>query len=50
MSDNDLTSIPEIPESIVKWGRCLLLHEKVPIMTKSGINYICKICERIKKK
>jgi len=29
--DDNLTSIPELPLSVLKWGRCLLLHEKYPI-------------------
>lgn len=44
MADN-LTLISPLPDSIVRWGKCLLLHERTPIMTEKGIKYICKECQ-----
>jgi len=44
MVDN-LIYIPPLSESVMKWGKCLLLHEKIPTVTKDGIKYICKECK-----
>ncbi len=29
--DESLTTIGHIPENVIKWGNCLLLHTKTPI-------------------
>jgi hypothetical protein len=44
MMQDNLTTIPPLPESVVKWGRCLLLHEKIPVMIGDKIKYICMEC------
>ncbi len=57
MADN-LTTISEIPPQIVKWGQCLLLHEKRPFWDGSyyydkfsgknlpNIKHLCKVCDK----
>lgn len=47
--NNGLTVIAPLPESVVKWGECLLLHKRVPVITDEGIKYICKTCQGLKE-
>jgi hypothetical protein len=59
--DESLTTIGPIPENIIKWGNCLLLHTKTPIWDgdyqkdeRTGkmirnIRWICKICDKDKE-
>jgi hypothetical protein len=44
MADN-LTTTSPLPDDVLKWGKCLLLHKKIPVMTENGIKYICKECK-----
>jgi hypothetical protein len=51
-SNNGLTTISPIPEEILKFGECWLLHEKIPVLIGTEIKYYCPICteRRIKEK
>jgi hypothetical protein len=42
--DNGLTTISPIPDEILKWGECLLIHEKIPVLVGTQLKYICPIC------
>ena len=43
-SNNGLTTTSPIPEEILKWGECLLIHEKTPVLIGTEIKYICPLC------
>lgn len=47
MKDN-LTIIPPIPENILKWGTCLMLHTKTPHWDGTYIEYEGKLVKEIK--
>lgn len=44
MVGNSLTTTPPLPDAVIKWGKCLLLHQKTPIILNGEIKWICKEC------
>lgn len=41
-----MTILSEIPKPVLKWGKCLLLHKKIPMIDKNfKIIYVCKECQ-----
>lgn len=43
----ELTASLPLPESLVKWGRCTLLHQKTPYRHEDGtIKWKCDECEK----
>lgn len=39
-----MTTTSPIPEEILKWGECWLIHEKTPVLIGTEIKYICPLC------
>lgn len=44
---DSLTTFSPLPDSLVKWGRCTLLHQKIPYRHEDGtIKLKCEQCEK----
>ena len=52
---DNLTSVSTLPNSVVRWARCLMLHKKIPVFTGEyeivngekceKLKWICKECQ-----